>query len=96
MGLRDNFKQAAKELMDGPDTSRSQDPAPAPDSTLVPESVPEFAAEETGAPGFQDTGLDLDGPGASGAVMAPRPLPRPAASPRPPPLSRRALLSGAP
>lgn len=46
MKLRDNFKQAAKELLDGPFRSQDSEPAPAPTSTYVPELVPEFTAEE--------------------------------------------------
>lgn len=60
MGLRDNFKQAAKELMDGPDASRPRGsaPTPAPASTDAAESVPEFTAEETRP---QDISQILDG-----------------------------------
>lgn len=71
MGLRDNFKQAAKELMDGPDTSRSQTPA----SAQVPESVPEVTTEETGDMSFQDIGPDLDGTESFGGGHGPTPSP---------------------
>lgn len=46
MKLRDNFKQAAKELMDVPFRAQDSEPAPDPASTYVPEFVPEFTAEE--------------------------------------------------
>lgn len=55
MGLRDNFRQAAKELMDGPDASRSRgyepppQPAPVPDPP-APEPAPVYTAPEPAAP----------------------------------------------
>lgn len=46
MGLRDNFKQAAKELIDGPRPPQSQGYQPAPETPPVysrePEARPEF------------------------------------------------------
>ena len=70
MGLRDNFKQAAKELMDGPDASRTRGSAPAPPSASS-ETAPESAAEETD---LRDTAQILDGeesPGSGHASAAP-------------------------
>ena len=57
MGLRDNFRQAARELMDGPEAARSRSyepapPAPAPAFVPEPPPAPEpepAAAAETGA-----------------------------------------------
>lgn len=50
MGLRDNFKQAAKELIDGPRPPQSQGYQPAPETPPVysrePEARPEFDPPE--------------------------------------------------
>ena len=62
MGLRDNFRQAARELMDGPEAARSRSyepapPAPAPAFVPEPPPAPEpepAAAAETGGIQPQD------------------------------------------
>lgn len=60
MGLRDNFRQAARELMDGPEAARPRGyepapPAPTPPApTYVPEPAPEPAPAETGGIQSQD------------------------------------------
>lgn len=58
MGLRDNFKQAAKELMDGPEATRPQDPEASFPSEPAPVSLPEsdiLPEYEYAPPDFTDS-----------------------------------------
>ena len=72
MGLRDNFKQAAKELMDGPSAPqpRSYEPPPDPVSVNLTEPAPVYPPEpEYTPPDFMDS--IPEEPGRVTTVIAP-------------------------